>query len=44
MELSQTIGKDEAEVEEKFERLEVVQTEFDEIIESFEKRLQELED
>jgi len=44
MELSRTIGKDEAQIEEKFERLEVVQTEFDEVIESFAKRLQELED
>ncbi|MDF1881687.1 ABC-F family ATP-binding cassette domain-containing protein [Sulfurimonas sp. MAG313] len=43
MELSSSIGKDEAEVEEKFERLEVVQTEFDEIIKAYEIKLEALE-
>lgn len=43
MELSALIGKDEAEVEEKFERLEVVQTEFDELTEMYEQKLQVLE-
>ena len=43
MELSSSIGKDEAEIEQKFERLEVVQTEFDELTKIYEEKLQELE-
>ena len=43
MELSQVIGKDEAQIEEKFERLEVVQTEFDELTQMYEQKLQELD-
>ena len=43
MELSSSIGTAEAEVEEKFERLEVVQTEFDELTQMYEQKLQELE-
>jgi len=43
MELSSSIGKAEAEIETKFERLEEVQTEFDELSEMYEVKLQELE-
>ncbi len=43
MELSSLIGKDEQEVEEKFEQLEVAQTELDEITADFEKRLATLD-
>ena len=43
MELSSSIGKAEAEVEEKFERLEVSQTELDDLLEFYEKKLKELE-
>jgi len=43
MELSSMIGKDEAEIEEKFERLEVVQTEFDELTLMYEEKLEALE-
>ena len=42
MELSSIIGKDEAEIEEKFERLEVVQTEFDELTQMYEQKLEAL--
>lgn len=43
MELSSLIGTDEQEVEDKFEQLELAQTQLDEIIVDFEKKLQELE-
>ena len=43
MEVSQNIGKFEQVVEEKFERLEVVQTELDDLLESYEDKLQELD-
>ena len=42
MELSALIGKDEAEIEEKFERLEAVQNELDEITAMYEDKLAEL--
>ncbi len=42
MELSQKIGKEEAAVEEKFERLEEAQAEFDELMDSFEQKLNAL--
>jgi len=43
MELSQTVSKQEKDVEEMFERFETAQNEIDEILESYEKKLQELE-
>jgi len=43
MALSSSIGKDEAEIEEKFERLEVVQTEFDELTLMYEEKLEALD-
>jgi len=43
MELSQLVSKEENEVEEKFERLEVVQNELDELLEMYERKLAELE-
>ena len=43
MELSQLVSKLEAEVEEKFERMEVAQEELDEIMAEYEERLAELE-
>lgn len=42
MELSKLVSQEEAEVEEKFERLEAAQNELDEITASYEQRLQEL--
>lgn len=44
VELSQLIGKNEQEIEEKFEKLEEVQTELDEIIQMYEVKLSELQD
>ena len=43
MELSKLVGLEESQVEEKFERLERVQTELDEIMNSYEKKLADLE-
>ena len=43
MELSSLIGKDEEDVEVKFERLEVAQTELDDILANFEEKLESLE-
>jgi len=43
MELSQLVSKEEKDVEEKFERLEVVQNELDELLELYEAKLAELE-
>ena len=43
MELSKIIGDLEKEVEEQFERLEVVQTELDEILEKYDSKLSELD-
>ncbi|RLB68566.1 MAG: ABC transporter ATP-binding protein [Deltaproteobacteria bacterium] len=43
MELSQLVSKEENEVEEKFERLETVQNELDEIVELYEGKLAKLE-
>ena len=43
MELSKTVSDMEMQVEEKFERLEVVQTEFDDITSEYEEKLAELE-
>jgi len=42
MELSSLIGKDEEDVEVKFERLEVAQTELDDILANFEEKLEAL--
>ena len=43
MELSKLVGLEESQVEEKFERLETVQNELDEIMNSYEKKLADLE-
>lgn len=43
MELSQLVSKTENEVEKKFERLEVVQTQLDALLETYEQKLAELE-
>ena len=43
MELSKIVSDMEMQVEEKFERLEVVQTEFDDITIEYEEKLAELE-
>ncbi len=43
MELSSQIGKDEAEVEAKFERMEEAQMEYDSVMQEYEQKLSELE-
>ncbi|MDO8454101.1 MAG: ABC-F family ATP-binding cassette domain-containing protein [Sulfurimonas sp.] len=43
MEVSQLIAKTESEIEKKFELLEVAQNKLDEILESYDKKLEELE-